>query len=114
MHELAALGQLVTRAVLQVVTQTSGLSLARAPGEIAVLNEIGQPSVRRVRVQLDPLVSQRRCNLGRRLVGQQAVGATGKGAHDSDVLHGLLIYGIAQGFQTDPVDRRHEAAALLG
>jgi hypothetical protein len=56
-----------------------------------MLDEIGQPSVGRVRVELDPLVGQRGCDLSRGLVGQQAREAASEGAHDSDVLRGLLV-----------------------
>jgi hypothetical protein len=72
MYELSALGQLVARAVLQVVPQAPGLGLSRAPCEIAVLDQVGQPSVRRIRVELDAIVGERGCDLGRGLVGQKA------------------------------------------
>jgi len=114
MYELTALGQLIAGAVLQVVTQAPGLGLAGAAGEVSVLNEIGQPGVCRLRVELDPLFGQRGCHLGRGPVRQQAGKATGEGAHNGDVLRGLLVHRVAQGLEADAVDRRRETGPLLG
>jgi hypothetical protein len=43
MHQLAALGQLIASAVLQVITKARGLGLAGVPGKVSALNGIGQP-----------------------------------------------------------------------
>ena len=71
--ELPALGQLVAGAVREVLPDVAGLGLARAAGEVAVLDEVGEPGVDRVGVELEALLRQAVDHLGRRLVGEEAL-----------------------------------------
>ena len=66
-----ALGELVAGAVAQVVLQAARLGLPRAAREVAVLDEVGQPRVDGVLVELEPGIRQALRDLGGGLVGQQ-------------------------------------------
>jgi hypothetical protein len=104
LYQLAALGELVTRAVLQVLAQTARLGLARAAGQVAVLHQIRQPRVDRLGVEHHALRGQPLRHLRRGLVGQQARDLAGERAHDGDVARRLLVDRIAQRLEPYPLE----------
>jgi hypothetical protein len=55
MHELTTLRELVAGTVGEVLPDAAGFRLAGAAGEIAVLDEVGEPRIRGLCVQLDAL-----------------------------------------------------------
>ena len=67
MDQLAALGELVAGAGGEVLPDAARLGLARAAGEVAVADQVGQPGVDEVDVELQPVLrrSERRRPRGR-------------------------------------------------
>jgi hypothetical protein len=56
MDQLTPLGQLVARSSREVFADAARLGLARAPGQVARLDEVGQAGVNQIDVELDPMV----------------------------------------------------------
>ena len=111
LDELAPLGQLVARAVAQVVLQAARLGLARAAGEVAVLDQVGEARIDGVLVEVDSRIGQPGRDLGGGLVGQHAGEALREEAHDRDVARGLIVHGIPKRLEAHPVD---PGGALVG
>lgn len=106
LHQLAPLGELVAGPAAQVVGERAGLGLPGAAGQVAVLDEVGQARVDRVDVEVEALLGQAFLHLRGGLVGQETGQAGGEDAHHGEVLRGLLVDGVAQRLQTQPVDHR--------
>lgn len=102
--QLTALGELVAGAGGEVLPDAAGLGLTRAAREVAVADQVGQPGVDDVDVELQAVrVAQAVGDLARGQVGQQARRTGGEDAHDRDVLLGLVVDGVAQGGEAQAV-----------